>query len=227
MAELPPIPWETKNKTERSLNMKRAGMVIDLRRCTGCHACSVSCKTEHDVPLGDFRNRVRYLEQPEENMLSFLPLMCMHCQDAPCLDACPTTAISRMSDGHVVINQDKCNGNKACITACPYGAIYIESNTGKADKCDMCTHRTSLDMDPACVTSCPTDALRFGDLDNPQDPVSVYAKENNAKAFKEEAGTNPNVLYVAHEKWMEDSAATGIQLSPNDNEIIYEQKNVK
>lgn len=223
MSELPPIPWENKPAAQRSLEKKRAGMVVDLRRCTGCHACSVSCKTEHDVPLGGFRTRVRYLEQPGQQQISFLPLLCMHCQDAPCLNACPTAAISRLEDGHVVINQDKCNGNKACMTACPYGAIYIEPQTGKADKCDMCTHRTSLDLEPACVTSCPTQAIRYGDLDDPNDPISIYAQTHNAKPFKEEAGTKPNVLYVQHEKWMEQKAATGVQLSPEDNEIIYEK----
>lgn len=223
MSQLPPIPWEKKKKSTRSLDKKRAGIVVDLRRCIGCHACSVACKTEHDVPLGSFRTRVRYLEKPETPTLSFLPMLCMHCQDAPCLDACPTEAITRMEDKHVVIDQDKCCGNKACIAACPYGAIYTEPTTGKADKCDMCTHRTSLDMDPACVSSCPAEALHFGDLDDPNDPVTQYAKTNNAKAFKEDANTKPSVLYVKHEDWMDEAAATGIQLTPEDNEIVYEQ----
>ena len=224
MANLPPIPWQADSKKERSLKMKRAGMVIDLHRCVGCHACSISCKTEHDVPLGSFRTRVRYLEHPSKKTISFLPLLCMQCQDAPCISACPTEAISRLSDGHVVIEQEKCCGNKACISACPYGAIYIDPKSGLADKCDFCTHRTSLDMDPACVASCPTEALRFGDLDDPNDPVSKYAKKHDAKPFKEEAETKPSILYVNHEKWVERAAATGVQISPEDNEIIYEQK---
>ena len=104
MSDLPKIPWEGAQK-ERSLTHKRAGMVVDLRRCTGCHACSISCKTEHDVSLGDFRTRVRYLEKPDRPQLSFLPLLCMHCQDAPCLDVCPTEAIIRLEDGSVSINK--------------------------------------------------------------------------------------------------------------------------
>lgn len=223
MSDLPPVPWEGTKSKQRSLDMKRAGMVIDLRRCIGCHACSVACKTENDVPLGNFRNRVRYLEQPKVETLSFLPVLCMHCQDAPCLDACPTEAPTRLEDGRVVINQDKCCGMKACISACPYGAIYIDAESGQADKCDLCAHRTSLDLEPACVASCPTDTLRYGDLENPEDPVAKYAKEHNAKPFKEDAGTKPSILYIKHEKWMEQAASNGVQLSPDDNEIIYEQ----
>ena len=100
--EFATYPLGRYQKKQRSLNKKRVGMVVDLRRCIGCHACSVACKTENEVPLGGFRNRVRYLEQAEVNTLSFLPLLCMHCQDAPCLDACPTQAPTRLADGRVV-----------------------------------------------------------------------------------------------------------------------------
>lgn len=223
MSELPPIPWVGSENKQRALSMKRAGFVIDLRRCIGCHACSISCKTENEVPLGGFRHRVRYLERPEANTIAYLPLLCMHCQDAPCLDACPTSSITRMEDGRVVINQDNCCGMKACMAACPYGAIYLDAQSGRADKCDMCTHRTSLGLEPACVASCPTDTLRFGDLDNADDPVTQYAKEHGAKPFKEDVGTKPSILYIEQEAWMEQAAATGVQLVPEDDEIVYEQ----
>lgn len=227
MAELPPIPWETPGtapRAARSLDNKRSGVVIDLRRCVGCHACSVSCKNENDVPLGNFRTRVRYLEQDKAPHISFLPMLCMHCQDAPCLTACPTEAITRLNDGRVVVDQDNCCGNRTCIAACPYGAIYSEPTTGKADKCDMCTHRTSLGLEPACVASCPTNALQYGDLGDTDSPLSQYAAKHNAKPFKEDAGTKPSVLYVELDDWMNRAAATGIQLSPDDYEIIYESK---
>ncbi|MDB4789365.1 4Fe-4S dicluster domain-containing protein [Verrucomicrobiales bacterium] len=226
MPELPAIPWE-KVGPEHRLDYKRAFMLIDLNRCTGCHSCSVSCKTEHEVPLGDFRMRVRYLERPDKATLSFLPLVCMQCQDAPCLNACPTEAIGRLEDGRVVIDDEKCCGNKACVSACPYGAIFINDESNKAEKCDFCTHRTELGLEPACVSSCPTDAIRFGDLENPDDPVTIVAKAKNAKAFKEDAGTEPSVLYVDHEAWMEPKSNLGVQLSPADEDVIYEQNNLK
>ena len=226
MPELPAIPWE-KVGPEHRLDYKRASMLIDLNRCTGCHSCSVSCKTEHEVPLGDFRMRVRYLERPDKATLAFLLLICMQCQDAPCLKACPTEAIGRLDDGRVVIDDEKCCGNKACVSACPYGAIFINEESNKAEKCDFCTHRTEIGLEPACVSSCPTDAIQFGDLENPNDPVTMVAKAKKAKGFKEDAGTEPSVLYVDHEPWMEPKSNLGVQLSPADEDVIYEQNNLK
>ncbi len=225
MPALPKIPWESIGPEHR-LDYKRAFMLIDLNRCTGCHSCSVSCKTEHEVPLGNFRMRVRYLERPDRPTLAFLPLLCMQCQDAPCLKACPTEAIGRLDDGRVVINDEKCCGNKACIAACPYGAISINEETSKAEKCDFCTHRTEIGLAPACVASCPTDAIRFGDLDDPQDPVTQEAQAKQARPFREDADTAPSVLYVDHERWMEPKSNLGVRLSPEDDDIIYEQNNL-
>lgn len=217
------LPWEQIGPEHRR-DLGRAGMVVDLERCIGCHACSVSCKTEHGVPLGGFRTRVRWLERPDQPTMAFLPLLCMQCQDAPCLDACPTEALSKAEDGRVVIDEERCCGNKACIAACPYGAIYLDPQTDVADKCDFCTHRTEVGLDPACVNACPTTALRFGDLDDPDDPVARYAAEREAQPFKEDAGTRPSVLFVGLEKWMEDAARTGIQLTTYDDEVVYETR---
>lgn len=219
------LPWERVGPAFRK-DYKQAGILVDLQRCTGCHACSVACKTEHDVPLGDFRMRVRYLEQPEQKQqLSFVPLLCMQCQDAPCLNVCPTSAIARMDDGRVVIEEDKCCGNKACLTACPYGAIFINEATKKAEKCDFCTHRTELGLEPACVDACPTTALKFHDWANPDDPVTQVAKAKQAKAWKADAGTKPSVTYIGHEAWMETKVNLGVKLSQQDEDPIYEQNN--
>jgi len=216
------LPWE-KVGPQHKKRLARAGMLVDLRRCTGCHACSVACKTEHDVPLGGFRTRVRYLERPDRDTLAFLPLLCMHCKDAPCMPACGSEAIRRLDDGRVVIDAERCDSAKDCVAACPYGAIYIDPHTDKADKCDFCTHRTEVGLEPACVTACPTDALVFGDVEDPEDPVAKIAKRENAKAFKEAANTSPVVLYLAHEPWMEEKVNGGVQLSREDGDIIYDQ----
>lgn len=226
MPELSPIPWENVGPQFKRA-MKQAAILVDLHRCTGCHACSVACKTEHEVPLGAFRMRVRYLEQPQKQQLSFVPLLCMHCQDAPCLNACPTSAIGRLDDGRVVIDDEKCCGNKACVAACPYGAVFINDQTNKAEKCDLCTHRTEVGLNPACVDSCPTDALKFHDLADETDEVTIMAKKQNAKAWKEDAKTRPSVLYINHEKWMEEKVNIGVQISEKDADPIYEQNNFK
>jgi Fe-S-cluster-containing dehydrogenase component len=221
------IPWENVGPAFKKPR-NQAAMLVDLNRCTGCHACSVSCKTEHAVPLGDFRIRVRYLERPESErtQLAFVPLLCMHCQDAPCLDACPTSAIDRLEDGRVVVDADRCCGNKACVAACPYGAIFINAFTQKADKCDFCTHRTEVGLDPACASACPTGALKFHDLGDENDPVTQMARKQNARAWKEGEQRRPCVLYVDHEEWMEDKVNLGVRLSPADEDPIYEQDNL-
>lgn len=216
-----PMPWEPSGKPK---TFKRAGFVIDLRRCVGCHACSVSCKTEHDVSLGVFRTRVRYVEPPGNKQIRFVPMLCMHCQDAPCIPACPTESISKIEDGRVVINKDTCDTQTACIGACPYDAISLDPHTQLADKCDFCQHRTEAGMDPACVASCPSETLRFGDLDDPNDPVAKLAKLHGARPMRDEAETKPSVLYIDFDAEVEKALTGGIQLSSEEDEIIYVQE---
>lgn len=225
-SENQPMPWEQVGP-EHKRNIKRAGMLLDLDRCVGCHSCSVSCKTEHDVPLGGFRMRVRYLERPEDKKIAFAPLMCMHCVDAPCLEACPSKAIAKGPDGRVLVNESKCDLDQECVTACPYGAIFINEEKEVAEKCDFCVHRTEVGLEPACSASCPSNAIRFGDLENPEDPIVKLINEKKAQPWKADAGTKPSVYYIGHEKWMEDKANTGVQLDPKDEDITYEQNNLK
>jgi tetrathionate reductase subunit B len=139
-------------------------MAIDLQRCTGCHACEVACKTEHDVPLGNFRLMVYYRDHgtyPAARR-DFLPTMCVQCVDAPCLKACPTGSLHRGDDGIVRIRTETCKGTGKCVEACPYGAIYVDLDLGVADKCDFCSNRLDHGLEPACVETCPTQALKFG-----------------------------------------------------------------
>jgi tetrathionate reductase subunit B len=178
--------------------MARLGMLIDLRTCIGCHACSVACKSEYDVPLGVFRDTVKYVEEGKYPKVKrhFVPVLCNHCEDAPCLKACPTAAISRLEDGEVVINKDRCNANRFCISACPYGAIYIDPFEEVAQKCTFCEHRTAQGMSPACVDACPTKCRIFGDLDDPKSEIARKAASTPTRVWKPDAGTRPRVLYV-------------------------------
>lgn len=215
------LPWEGLSAAN-ARPTRRAGLVVDPRRCVGCHACGVACKAEHDVPLGGFRIRTHYLRRPDRPTHQFIPLMCQHCQEAPCLAACPNDAIQRAADGHVSIDRARCEGAHACVDACPYGAIYIDPQTQQADSCDLCASRRGVGLAPACVEVCPTGALRFGDLDDPQDPAAAYAEERAARAFRPEHGTRPTTVYVGLERWMEE-AARAVQLHPDDNDIVYER----
>ena len=178
--------------------MPRLGMLIDLRTCIGCHACSTACKSEFDVPLGVFRDTVKYVEEGKYPKVKrhFIPVLCNHCEDAPCLKACPTSAISRLENGEVVINKDRCNSNRFCMSACPYGAIYIDPFENVAQKCTFCEHRTADGMNPACVDACPTKCRIFGDLDDPKSEIARKAAANPTRVWKAEAGTQPRVLYI-------------------------------
>ncbi|MGI9516795.1 MAG: 4Fe-4S dicluster domain-containing protein [Pirellulaceae bacterium] len=153
---------------------KRYGWFIDTRRCFGCHGCEVSCKAENDVPLGHFIRQTIYRDVGEYPQVArvFLPMSCQHCEDAPCLKACPTGAIKKGPGGSVIIDYKTCDGSGSCVDACPYGAIYLDPAAGQAVKCHNCYHRLEHEMEPACASTCPADAIYFGNLNDPDSKVS-------------------------------------------------------
>ncbi|MFD0855284.1 4Fe-4S dicluster domain-containing protein [Actinomadura adrarensis] len=199
--------------------MTRLGMLIDLNTCIGCHACSVACKAEFDVPLGAFRDTVKYVEEGTYPQVTrhFIPVLCNQCEDAPCLNACPTGAVVRLEDGEVMIDEGDCNLNRFCMSACPYGAIYVDEDKGAAQKCTFCNHRTAEGRQPACVDACPTDCRIFGDLDDPDSAIAKKAAANRTRVWKEEEGTRPRVLYVDPRNALGLIADDGVQVSTEDD----------
>jgi Fe-S-cluster-containing dehydrogenase component len=189
-------------------------MLIDLNTCIGCHACSVACKAEFDVPLGNFRDTVLYVEDGEYPKATrhFIPVLCNHCEDAPCLNACPTGAITRLDNGEVVIDEGDCNLNRFCMSACPYDAIYIDDAKGAAQKCTFCAHRTQQGLEPACVSACPTGCRVFGDLDDPGSTIAQTAAANAVSVWKPEAGTSPKVLYIDPRRALPLIEVNGVQV---------------
>lgn len=176
------------------------GMVIDTRRCTGCHACSVACKSEFNVPLGLTRSWVEYVEKGDypNTSRNFLPRLCNHCRHPACVDVCPTGATwKRKEDGIVVIDPDICIGCKYCMQACPYDARFINPETGAADKCDFCLHRVSRGVAPACVNTCQGRARIFGDVNDPQSEVAQLIANNPVTVLRPGKGTEPMVFYIA------------------------------
>lgn len=180
------------------------GLAVDTERCIGCHACSVACKVEHSVYLGMFRTKVYYHDfrgtdavGRETMKRAFLPTLCMHCEDAPCLKACPTESIRRDGDGVVRIDTETCDRSRDCIAACPYGAIHIDPVAQVADKCDLCTHRLDAGMQPACVEACPTETLVFGDVNDATSPIARFHARHGKElaVLKPEEGTRPAVQY--------------------------------
>jgi Fe-S-cluster-containing dehydrogenase component/formate-dependent nitrite reductase membrane component NrfD len=174
------------------------GFLINNQTCIGCHACSVACKAENEVPLGVSRTWVKYVEKgqfPNTRRL-FQVTRCNHCANPPCVRICPVTAMYQRRDGIVEFDPDICIGCKACMQACPYDAIYIDPQTHSAAKCHYCSHRTDLGLEPACVIVCPTQSIIAGDLDNPTTLISQMLARHQVSVRKPEQGTAPKLFYI-------------------------------
>jgi Fe-S-cluster-containing dehydrogenase component/formate-dependent nitrite reductase membrane component NrfD len=177
--------------------MTRLGFALLSDSCIGCHACTVACKSEHDVPLGVNRTWVKYIETGEfpNTGRSFSVMRCNQCDDAPCMTICPTSALYRAPNGVVDFQDDNCIGCKSCMNACPYDALYINPETNTAHKCNYCNHRVEVGLEPACVVVCPTHAIVTGDLDDPNSEVSKIVARDKTAVRAPEQGTNPKVFY--------------------------------
>lgn len=182
--------------------MTKYAFVIDQRKCIGCHACTVACKAEHDVPIGVYRTWVKYIEKGEfpNSRRYFLVNRCNHCDDAPCVKICPTRALYKRPDGIVDFDADRCIGCKSCMQACPYDALYIDPYSHTAAKCNYCAHRTELGLEPACAVVCPEHAIVAGDMENPASEIAKILAREPVRTRKPEQGTKPNVYYLGAEE---------------------------
>jgi molybdopterin-containing oxidoreductase family iron-sulfur binding subunit len=140
----------------------------------------------------------------------------MHCDNPPCVGACPEHAIFQRPDGIVLIDRGKCMGHGECVGACPYGVIemnpaqgyfpgrelpfeekaevYRKHPPGKAATCTLCAHRVDRGREPACVEGCPSKVMVFGDLDDPASAVSKKFKKS--RPLRSSEGTEPKVTYI-------------------------------
>jgi len=194
----------------------RYGMVIDLNRCIGCHACSIACKIENATPPGVFWSRVFQVEEGKypDVKRSYIPRLCMQCDDPACIKVCSTRATYKDPLGLVRIDESKCIGCKACILACPYGArslneggdyfstgapwgeIEESHEVGTVSKCTFCSHLIGKGPEPSCVAACPTGARHFGDIDDPESEVRQLIKGRFGFQFHPEFNLDPSVYYL-------------------------------
>jgi len=189
------------------------GFIIDNRKCIGCHACTVACKSEHQVPIGVNRTWVKYIEKGEfpDTRRLFSVMRCNHCADAPCVEICPVTALYTRQDGIVDFDNRRCIGCKACTQACPYDALYMHPEDHTAAKCNYCSHRTDIGLEPACVVVCPEHAIISGDMDNPNTEISKLLARETVSVRKQEKGTNPKLFYIDGDRVSLNPTATEIE----------------
>ncbi len=177
----------------------RYGMVIDTMTCVGCAACVIGCKTENDTPEEYSRDWIYTLLQgvyPNVRM-AIESQRCNHCDNAPCVEVCPTGASHYGAGGTVQLNPEKCSGCKACIAACPYEARYIDPRSGAADKCTFCMHRIENGVPTtSCQEICPTQSIHFGNLDDPDSEVSRLLATREWYVLRPDAGTKPKHFYL-------------------------------
>ncbi len=178
--------------------MTRLAMTLDVDLCLGCEACIVACSAENEVPVGQFRIRMRTTTAGTfpDLRTEFRVESCFHCADAPCLNVCPTGATYKTADGIVLVDPAKCTGCKACVIACPYGMRYVHRD-GWVDKCTFCDHRLAAGRQPACVETCPTGARVFGDLDDDADPINdALAGAQSVSVVNPDTGANPHLFFL-------------------------------
>ncbi len=187
------------------------GFIIDNRKCIGCHACTVACKSEYDVAIGVNRTWVKYVEKGEypNTRRLFSVMRCNHCENAPCAKICPVEALHIRDDGIVDFDNRRCIGCKSCMQACPYDSLYIDPKTHTAAKCNYCSHRIDIGLNPACVNVCPEQAIISGDMNNPNTEIAQLLSREQVKARKTEKGTKPNLFYID---------ADEVSLTPSETE---------
>lgn len=153
--------------------MTRYAYFVDLSICAGCESCTVACQNKNGLEPELAFTKVHRFETgtfPEVSS-TFVTTQCMHCENPPCADVCPTGATYKNPSGPVSVNDAQCIGCKYCITACPYGARVVDENDHVVRKCTMCLDRLEAGSLPACVQTCLTGARVVGDLDDPKSPI--------------------------------------------------------
>lgn len=170
--------------------MSQYAFFVDRDRCIKCWACQVACKQWNGIDAGTVTRR--WVEEetvgtfPDCNRV-FTTTSCNHCENPACVENCPVGAITkRDEDGAVVVDQQKCIGCQTCARVCPFEVPNYLPETGAMDKCDMCAAcgRTPDKDLPHCVATCPTEALKWGTVEE----IEALAAEKGAERLEGETG---------------------------------------
>ncbi len=200
---------------------KRWGLLIDANKCAAdCSACVTACKTEngwgndggeHSGPETEsaWIRKVTLRDKHTGRQVS-APVMCQHCESPPCVDVCPTGASMQRVDGIVLVDKHICIGCRYCMMACPFKArSFVHSDVpeqsvnaprgkGVVESCTLCVHRVDRGRIPACVEACEASgnsAILFGDLKDPESPISRALKQYSSIALRADLELNPGVRY--------------------------------
>ena len=206
-------------------NFKQLGFSFDQAKCTGCKACQIACKDKNDLPVGVTWRRVAeytgggWITNEAEGTSTqdvysyYTSVSCNHCEDAICMDVCPTTAMRRGDNGIVYVDAEVCIGCKYCAMACPYSAPQYDAGKGVMTKCDFCMDRVAEGGEPACVASCPTRALSFGEIvDLRQAPGGTA----DVAPLPNPSITRPNLVVLPHPKAKPSGSKAGAIGNPEE-----------
>ncbi len=210
--------FKSSHATDAATRSPRWGLLIDTNAMSEADvdACVQACQREHG-----WHNRAGSktdaqwirkvgLSDPQSGHRRFLPMMCQHCENPPCVDVCPTGASFKRADGIVLVNRHICIGCRYCMMACPYKArsfvhemledqkSYAPRGKGTVESCTMCVHRVDADELPACVEACSDTgggAMLFGDLNGPDSEISQRVAKYASQQIRADLGLDPGVRY--------------------------------
>jgi tetrathionate reductase subunit B len=189
--------------------MAKWGMVIDITKCNACYSCFIACKDEYwdnDYPpysAGQPRHGQFWMDLVKKERgacpwvkVAYIPVLCMQCDNAPCVKAAKNRAVYRRPDGIVIIDPKKAVGQRQIVDACPYHVIFWNEEKQLPQKCTFCVQRLEEGKIPKCVQVCPSGALVFGDLDDPKSDVSKIVASKKTEALNPGRKTKPRVYYL-------------------------------
>lgn len=187
--------------------MTRYGMLINTKKCVGCYACRMACQMINKLEPEEAFISYKEIEQGTYPSVyaETVPVQCMHCENAPCQQVCPTHATYTTDSGVVLVDEEKCIGCKYCMMACPYGVRSWSPSEHVVEKCTLCGQLTSVGEEPKCVAACCASARFYGDLDDPNSDASKALAAAGADSVHrlKDVGNGPQTAYILSAKYAE------------------------